>query len=511
MAQIPTYTSLTNPADDDLLAIVDISASDELKKITVTNLHQTSKIRARTSGNLGLLDGSGAYGINVVNGGNVGVGGSATPGTKLHIRKAETNNTAMIKVDVDADGYDSSIEFLQASVSKAFFGYDDSADKIKLARIFDNNDLVLDISTGFIGINIATPTKQLHVSGDVIFKDTNSILFDSSVPSLTSNTTLVINASNNINTNFNGGLLFIDGANGKIGVGTAAPSGKVQINGTGNLLEIFASSGSPYIKFNNNGSNAAYIVNETSILAIGDQTSSGATMLNISKSTGKVNIGGTSFDRRFTVTSADTIPVTILGSSTNKTVLLIETTNNSLDRDQIIGFRHNNSGTQNVNKVIGSFYRGAKRYFGIHTTTSADLSIDGAVDFEATLISNDVYIDTGGVISSANTPVVFGQWAGDDAAGTAVATGSLNIASITTPGANDETFTINFSTNLSNATYIVICHGIDTSDGSLVIARTTTKAVGSVVMEMYPAGKHVEESTITMVVSIIGAKINGTV
>jgi len=506
MAQIPTYSQLTAPSLVDQIPIVDVSASNELKYANFETIHKTPVI----TGNPGLkmTDSAGVPWLNMVTGGNLGMGGSSIllPHTTLHVRKNATNDIPAVSIEHEADGYDSSMSFRQNSIQKYIIGYDDSADLFKIGTTFATNSITIS-SGGNVGISSASATHTLTVGGDAQFLDTNSITIDSSVPAITSNTTLVINASNSQHTTFNGGVLHVDGTNSRVGVGTSSPASPLHVEGSGNLIEIKATSGSAIIKLNNNGSNISYITNTATTLALGASTTPDGTTLNISKTSGKVNIGATDFSRQFTATSSDVIVSNFSGSAASRSTILIENTSNDPSRDQLIGFRYNNSGTQNINWIVGS--KGTSvagvSHFVIHSP-SASLELDASIALQGTLSSNDVYIDNAGGITSANTPVAFAEVTGHATQPT-IAAGSYNAASITANPA-DNVFRINFTKSLSNTTYMVVVTGYDSAVvGEAITGFATVKNAAYCTVTLSPNTINITDTTVTINVVIYGAKL----
>ena len=106
--------------------------------------------------------------MTILAGGNVGIG-TADPESPLHIYEdtSTTTNAAGLTIENDGTG-DAKVEFLATGVNRWSVGLDNSdADKFKISHGSDliGNDFIIDV-TGNVGIGEASPSSNLHISGD---------------------------------------------------------------------------------------------------------------------------------------------------------------------------------------------------------------------------------------------------------------------------------------------------------------------------------------------------------
>ena len=101
----------------------------------------------------------------MISGGPVGIGFDSTPTGTFHVK--EHDDDCVIRTDTNADGYDSTVCFMQNSTSKGYAGYNDGDDTIALVydTALDSTKGINIDAAGSIGIGIQNPGSVLHING----------------------------------------------------------------------------------------------------------------------------------------------------------------------------------------------------------------------------------------------------------------------------------------------------------------------------------------------------------
>jgi hypothetical protein len=179
------------------------------------------------------------------NGTNVGIG-STSPSEKLDIESNDANKTA---VDINNTGGGDPKINLQINGTTTFsIGIDNSdADKLKIgtSALETNTRLTIDAS-GNCGIGNTAPGAKLDVDGSAIFNESGAAV------------NFRVESDNNAN------MLYVDGTNNRVGIGTAPSAGNfgenaaLHVNGNIKLTngyQIYAADGNNGITFMEGGIN----------------------------------------------------------------------------------------------------------------------------------------------------------------------------------------------------------------------------------------------------------------
>ncbi len=414
------------------------------------------------------------------------------------------------------------------------------------------------LSDGKVGINTVAPATQLEVWGDAQYigsntENTNSysgirfaendtakayIQYVGSTFATTGRqSTLELRAAAGIAffaDNTSDADVFLR-SNGQVGIGpdqwtadAKLPQAILHVRGAGvdeasdaPLLEIEATSDNAVIYFKNSGGAVAgYIINAYNNIYVGSSAIPAQdTHLQISKTTGRLIVGGPSSDYTYPLTvgsitsdgaSATTAKPTVIrfygcnetasGDNTGKTYLMI--TNNTVNPQ--LGIVYDSNGVETW--LSGTLYAdGPSSYFGWNYIGGGLGGPDDAT-FDTTLENNTVYIQgTTGGISSANTAAAFGSVNGDGAGNPVLLTGAYN-AAVTVAGA---VATITFTKELSNTAYTVIANGWNVTDDEVMFGEVTAQAVGScaITFRTLTTTANLETSGVKWTFAIYGAKL----
>ena len=325
---------------------------------------------------------------------------------------------------------------------------------------------------------------------------------------------------------------------GKVGIGpnawsvTALPEAALHIKGAGvddtsdaPLLEIEATTNTAVIYFKNSGGAAAgYIINSYNSMFIGSSSIAAQnTHLQISKTTGRLIVGGPISDYTYPLTVGTITSDGATGTGVKPTLA------------RFIGYNKTSTGTINgksflvltsavtnpqlgiayqaeapdgkVEWLSGTFYAaGPTSYFGWRYLGGAGVTNpDNASFYSSPVESNTVYMGTDGGISSANTTAAFGSVNGNGST-SPILTGAYN-AAVTVSGA---TATVTFTKDLSNATYTVIANGWDVTNSKVMFGEVTTPAIGSCVLTFRTSAgttPNLETTNVKWTFAIYGAKL----
>ena len=201
------------------------------------------------------------------------------------------------------------------------------------------NNLAMIIDGIKVGIGITSPTRRLHVDGDFIVTSgtEDGLLVDTAAYSY---------KLGDISSGENGSHLEVDSLNQKfiihnsnVGIGTASPAAKLEVEGGDHLLQLSTTSanGNPFVSFNQAGTRRSFIQHIDS----GDYLKLASEYGGISFFTGT---GGTETQKMTILTGGNvgigtTSPSSILSISDNAPIITATSTNNSS------GLRYNVAGT----------------------------------------------------------------------------------------------------------------------------------------------------------------------
>ena len=605
MGKIQEYPAITTPATNDLLFIGDTSTSNQIHNITVQNLHTVPAVRAAGAAGLGLTNNAGSYGLFIQNS-NAFVGvGTATPNRLLHIY----NNTGTVatnsQVRIENAGAGDAYIYMAAGTDWSF-GIDNSdGDKFKFNisnDVSDGTEVLTFQRDGNVGVGTAAPGDLLEVSGSAsstagiltrINFDTGSgaaasyggirfaedgaakayiTYMGSNFTTAGRRQTLEFRSDATAST---GGIAFFPSnsgdadvffrGDGKVGIGdntwsvTALPQAALHVKGTGvaadgdePLLRVEATSNNAAIHLKNSGSaQPGYIVSSYNNVFIGASVVPAAnTHLQISKSTGRLIVGGPYADYTYPLTVGsiwvDKAGVPGTGSGVKPTVarfigynatehgtidgktFLVLT--NPVDQPQL-GIVYQSAGsTGAVQWLSGSFYGpNDVNYFGWRYLGTDNINDPDRATFYSTILENNtVYISSANTVSSdiaectgginaANTPVAYGRVKGNGGASPDVlGAAQYNVSAMdvnppTSMGQN--VVKITFTKKLSNAKYTLIATGWDETNGQVItgliggIAGSATHwNAAHCYITFYPTNVDLEDTDTLWSWAIYGAK-----
>jgi hypothetical protein len=292
-------------------------------------------------------------------------------------------------------------------------------------------------------------------------------------------------------------------------VGTTSPTAKIHIEGAGTSPELFLLNNTTVdtkIKLTNNGGNPAYIINAAAYLALGDSaTPAAATHLVIQKSTGRVSIGGTLGTWSYPLTISSSVATAAEFGSAHASKAYIYIVNSASGTAQTATIFGN--GAANPTRwMCGQFWNTSHNYFGFEFLDGA--TPDGASFNGGILQNTTVYISEAGGISSANTPVAFGQVLTNGSVNP-VLTGSYNVSGVTCNTSGE--IVVTFSKQPSNTTYTVVATGVKNADGSALVgvALNADKAAATCTINVYPTLDLTATSNDYLSFTIYGAKLKG--
>ena len=580
MGKINEYGSITSPAAGDLLFIGDSTSSNQINNITVANLHKVAQVQAVGPAGLGLLDDGGGYGIFIKDGGDVGIG-TATPDYKLDI--SATNPTLGITAGASGDAV---IRFDQTTTQQATIGYDDTGDLLKFnnhSNFGATNHLIIN-TDGNVGINTATPATLLEVKGDAGYIRSNTDATDSysgisfaengttkAYISYVGSTFATTGRQSTLELRAAAGIAFFADntgnadvffrSNGQVGIGpngwtaTVLPEAALHVKGGGvavegdtPLLEVEATTNNAVIYLKSGGDAApGYIIGSYNSIFIGSaKVATAATHLQISKATGRLNVGGPASDYTYpltvgTGTTAGTgvkptiarfigYNSTATGSNNGKSFLVMTSvaTNPQLG----IAYQANGPGDGAVEWLAGSFYAAGPtsffgwRYLGGSSVTDPDSSAfhsaaiknNTAYISSADLVSADITECQGG-LNAANTPAAYGTAVGDGVAapnGSVNGSGEYNLANAVITGGTGNVITLTFTKAIDNATvsvsplkgYTVTAVGWDGTNSQVIVGKPTAKSSAAVELTFYPTDVDLEDTAVYWTWSILGGKHN---
>jgi trimeric autotransporter adhesin len=172
----------------------------------------------------------------VLDNGRVGIG-TTSPNASLHISGANATNIAYL--EAPRAGF----KFYTDSTSTytTTFGMDDTGldighdSSLRSINLRTNNqDRLTVLGNGNVGIGTANPAEKLHVYGGVSAIKIDSTTNEASLKYDNSTTTATIKLANNdLKTELGGSERMRILANGNVGIGTTAPTSRLQVKGSG--------------------------------------------------------------------------------------------------------------------------------------------------------------------------------------------------------------------------------------------------------------------------------------
>lgn len=471
MGKINEYSAMgAAPASNDLLFIGDTdgSPSYEIKSITIANLNKTDSIKAATSAGITITDDGATYGIEVHDGGNVGIGAgyATTPTSYLDVRGASDASLTLAQFLNPSATTDGRITQILVGTDRADYK------SLSLRYTYDttNNDGLITLrhyedategihlkGDGNVGIGQTAPTSKLHI-GDgsatpaLRVEGTSSY----SVYLYTDGTNgpgLKGGAHNlHIQRGYGGGSgknlycfyddgtgaapvtpLMIQSADGNVGIGTNDPSATLEISSeVDDALYIYsrASAKNARIRLETASGSSSYIQDDSrGFVAIGGASSLAASnCLQIAKANGRISIGGTlgTFDYAVTTSSLPATQAYFSSSSTAKGYIYITNTESPTCQTAVVF--GNETETNKARWMCGQFWNTSHNYFGFEYLGDASKTPETATFNGGTLQDTTVYISQDGGISAENTAAAFGTVLGNGTTGF-VGTGQYNVAS----------------------------------------------------------------------------------
>ena len=226
------YTSFQTNSSGDL--ILTPSGGDNILPGRLSLGRSTSSSLTLDVGGTAQLHGSSnEIGLFVSADGLVGIGTTA-PASLLEVNGNFQSNGNTILGNASSD----SLTINAASITLANNASVDISNGVN-SLSFESGLLSLDSSNSFVGIGITSPSFSLEVNGtsringNFTIGDNSSDSVNANAASWTLSNATSVNLSDNSSTalNIESGLLNIDTSNGRIGIGTTAPSSKLQIVG----------------------------------------------------------------------------------------------------------------------------------------------------------------------------------------------------------------------------------------------------------------------------------------
>jgi hypothetical protein len=474
MGKIGDYTPMGGaPEAGDMLFIADIDGapSNEIKSITVANLHKTDTIIAATSAGITITDDGSTHGIEVHDGGNVGIGAgyATTPTSYLDVRGGSDADLTLAQFLNPSAITNGRITQILVGTDRASYKslalrytYDVTNDDglITLRHYEDATEGIHLKGDGNVGIGQTAPTSKLHI-GD-----------GSATPSLrvqgsSSDVYLYTDATNGpgvksgsgdelhlqkgygggSNTNlycfYNTALisasdpvtpLMIQSSDGNVGIGTNSPSGTLEIStAVDDALFIYSRDAAKNARIRlltSTGTNTYIQDDKLGFVAIGGTSSLAASnCLQIAKANGRISIGGTlgTFNYAITTQSNPATQAYFSNGSGDKSHIYITNTTSSVTAGAVV--YGNETVTNKARWMCGQFWAGtpSHNYFGFEYLGDASKTPETATFNGGTLQDTTVYISQDGGISAENTAAAFGTALGDGGI-SFLGTGQYNVA-----------------------------------------------------------------------------------
>ena len=434
MGKILEYTDLNAPpADADLLFMGDYSANTgnpTTMSLKISDLNRKRNVDAANVNGLKLRDSSGAYGIFIKEGGNVGIG-TDTPDYKLDIETAAVGTSNLRIYSNVTNGYPHLVMKNDAATWSIYapHGSFTGAGVADLFSIYNGSSHVLIIQTdGNVGIGVnpsaATVGYQLQVVGDMAATGTNDVIIDPSTGEVKSQSGLHLEKSAGQDVYVVGdssaAAIYAKSSNKKVGINyISAPGARLHVyegaSGTAATLRLDNSIDGGgnraviQLRQSQTGSdNDNFIIWDGTQLGIRATNAALTTADTVNFQNGYLNINGTTFVQRLridgTTAAADNTLATFISPNTTGNIIAIRNSSAAAatQPSNILWFSNTLVSTEKVNWIAGSFRVGSANFFGIHWPNSAgtgdDFSADyGNVAFDTSTLSNNYfYVDEDG-------------------------------------------------------------------------------------------------------------------
>jgi hypothetical protein len=265
--------------------------------------------------------------------GYVGIG-TTSPAVKLHVFATSGN-----QLELDGSGQFTSLSLDYNNIFQGFVRHDSSNGRMEIGTVNTNplrfwtnsaTRMIID-KDGYVGIGTTSPQNKLEVVGTInasalkvgttdvcLSTGTNCPTMGgvSSAAGWQNTSTLVslVNTSNNVSAN----TLFVDNSNGRVGIGTTAPTATLTVNGSsaaGSLL-VQNTTGSTHLFINGtSGTIGIGTASPTATLTVSSssangaflvQNTSGSNLLLIDGSTGYIGIGEAAADKPLHIVKTST-------------------------------------------------------------------------------------------------------------------------------------------------------------------------------------------------------------
>ena len=473
MGKINEYTAMGGaPASNDLLFIgeTDGSPAYEIKSITIANLNKTDTIKAATSAGLTITDDGSTHGIEVHDGGNVGIGAgyATTPTSYLDVRGASNADLTLAQFLNPSALADGRITQILVGTDRASYKslalrytYDTINDDglITLRHYEDATEGIHLKGDGNVGIGQTAPTSKLHIGNGsatpslrVDGADYDVYLYtdDTNGPGVKSGSgddlhlqrgygggsntnlycfynTALISASDPVTP------LMIQSADGNVGIGTNDPSATLEISSNvDDALYIYSrdSAKNARIRLETASGSSSYIQDDSrGFVTIGGASSlAPSNCLQVAKANGRISIGGTLGTFSYAITTHSN-PATQAyfsnGNGTKSHIYITNSTSSVCSGAVVFG---NETVTNKARWMCGQFWNTSHNYFGFEFLGGSSKTPETAAFNTGGLETTTVYISQDGGISAENTAAAFGTVLGNGTTGI-VGTGQYNVAS----------------------------------------------------------------------------------
>ena len=305
--------------------------------------------------------------ITAYNNGNIGIG-TITPGVELDIKKVSNNYPLRIgseqgsgRAMVFADVHSSPTKYnwLVGAQYTVNNGFEITASTAVGGYTFSNPGIVV-LETGNVGIGTTSPTYKLDVAGDI---GVNEYIYHND----DTNTYMRFQSDSWLVRAGGDDRLFVDGTNGRVGIGTNSPS---------NELHVYSGSSSDIARFSN--ANGAFVLGKTANLGSLDMASDadfrirhGSTLSARFKANGSVFIGDAPAG-----TAGKTLSARINQSSGIHFPLVIGGGTHSAGAAFGLGFDPEGYGNRNKMAIlaegIGTGYSRGRLHFALDANNNSD-------------------------------------------------------------------------------------------------------------------------------------------
>ena len=263
----------------------------------------------------------------IADGGDVGIGTSA-PTAKLDVRGSAVFNDGSIDADFRIESNNNTNAFqINGGTDDVIVNGDGSSETdFRVEGGTDENMLFVDASADRVGIGTNLPTATLDVNpgrvefqgvgatdaseviGTGILEIGNGLRLDANELITNTDATLFVNNTNNGDVVVDSNTLFVDASANEVGIGTTAPTAKLDVRGSAVFNEASADADFRIESNNNtnafmvNGGNDDVVVNEnsSSFTDFRVESNTNANMLFVDSNVNRVGIGTSSPPIRWT-------------------------------------------------------------------------------------------------------------------------------------------------------------------------------------------------------------------